>query len=117
MLLDGEAFCAAHMRGSRAFTIGTEHAPLAIVRKIGRQYSLANALSQLRIFQGKERFNTLVQVTQHPVRVSQIDFAVPTIFKIKDAAVFQEAANNASYPDAAAEAPAQGRPWCGRASA
>jgi hypothetical protein len=59
-------------------------------------------------FRGKKHFHALVQVPRHPVRAPQVDFRLPAIFKIKDAAVFQETANDAAYPDAAAE-PAKAR--------
>ncbi len=58
---------------------------------------------------GKSDLDALKQISRHPIGTAQINFFVAAIGEIKDAAVFQEPADNTAHPDMVADA-AHARP-------
>src|SRR5271165_1885013 len=79
-----------------------QQARLAIIRQVGRQNLLVNALPDCRIFHREKHFDALIEIPRHPVCAAEIDLRVPAIFKLEDAAMFQKTPDNTTHPNAAA---------------
>src|ERR1700690_441080 len=104
LLLYRDSFATADTLRAGVHTIRTQHPSLAIVRQIRRQYLLADSFPKVFVLEGKQYFDTLVQIARHPIRATQVHLRFPAIFKIEDAAVLQKTSHDAAHPDAAADA-------------
>src|SRR5215831_7526360 len=58
-----------------------------------------NGISQRARLHREEHFDTTIQVAGHQIRTTQEDIVLPTMAKVIDAGVLQEAANDGSHRD------------------
>src|ERR1035438_1176406 len=65
--------------------------------------------NQRRVFQGKQHLHATVEVAWHQVGAAQVDFFFAAVTEIIDAAVLQEAADNADHLNVLAD-PRHARP-------
>src|SRR5215475_10354031 len=104
MFLSRKTVAVADGTWPRVATVRLEQACLPCVGKIGGEHFIANAFTELRVLDGKQDFDAGIKIALHPIGAAEIEIGIPAIFEIKDAAVFQEAANHAADSDAAADA-------------
>src|SRR5580700_3839570 len=84
--------------------IGEQDSRFFRVDEVGRDHLVENLTAKRGILQAKHHFHAFVNVALHPIGATQIDFRVSTVAESEDAAVFQEAPNDASNANAAADA-------------
>src|SRR5450432_3501385 len=102
MFLHRKPVTVARRTRPRILSVRTKNAGLARVGEICRKDFRADALAKVRILHGKEDLHAFVEIAWHPVCAAKIDFRLAAIFKVKDAAVFQKTADDATHPDATA---------------
>src|SRR5579871_5623877 len=69
------------------------------IREIGQKDFATDPLTQRRVLQPKDDFDTLIKITGHPVRAAQVDLPLAAIRKCEDAAVFEESADDTADTD------------------
>src|SRR3984957_439580 len=89
---------------SNVIAIGEQDSRFFGVGQVGRNDLIENLAAERGVLQTKHHFHAFVNVALHPIGATQIDFGVPTVAESEDAAVFQEASDDASNTNAAADA-------------
>ena len=64
---------------------------------------MSDAVAKHGVFYGEHHFHPLVEVAGHPVGARKVDFFLATVRKVKDAAVLEETADDASHVNAFAD--------------
>src|SRR5437763_2826386 len=86
-LLGGDAFVLA---------VGAEHACLHVVAQVRREQNVLQVFFQPRVVDGHERLDSPVEVARHPVGAARVDLLFAAVREVEDAAVFEEATDDAS---------------------
>src|SRR6185437_16126823 len=103
MLLHREAVPVAHGARTRVCAVGVQNASFACICEVRRQNFVADSPRDSRIFDRKHRLDAFVEVARHPVGAAEIQLGLAAILEEIDAAVFEEAADDAADLDPATE--------------
>src|ERR1700722_4951280 len=103
MFLCGESAAVRHRARPRIRAMRSKNARLACVRQIRGKNLVADALAMLRVFQRKQHFHAFVKVSRHPVRASQVDIRLSSVFEIENSAVLEKPPDDTSHVNPAAD--------------
>ena len=83
--------------------VGLEHPRPSIIAQLHLQHRLANVGSDRLLFDREDNLDAAVQVARHQIGTAQVHFRITAVLKVVDAAVLQEAPDNADHADVLAD--------------
>src|SRR6201993_3947228 len=89
--------------GAYVFSVRQEKPRLRRIGQVRLDHFGESLAGQLRIAQVEHHLHALVNISMHPVRAAKVRFRFTTVAEYKCAAVFEKAADHASYPNPAAD--------------
>src|ERR1044072_6239139 len=76
--------------------VGVQAARLHVVAQVRVEQNVLQVLPKLLVFHGRERLDPAVEVAVYPVGAADVDLLLARVLEVEDAAVFEEAADDAA---------------------